>query len=291
MKLSLPLLLGAFFAIACATVPLGVSNRTLRTGTPDEVSSACHPADPDHVTSSADVGRNRELDPANIRLLIWNTQKGHNESWLEEFAELSADQDVLVLQEALLKDGFRSYLDSQTLSWSLATTFVHFQVETGVLTASRIAPTSSCVQRTMEPLIALPKSTLVSRFPIEGSSETLLIGNVHAVNFTLGRKAFQSQFDRLATVLDQHEGPVIIAGDFNSWSDARSRYLSETFLEERSMNEVVFEGNVPRKIFGNEVDHVYYRGLSVIEGRVLETGNSDHAPILVQFSRSQEATL
>ena len=73
------------------------------------------------------------------------------------------------------------------------------------MTASRVAPASACVQRTMEPLLSLPKSTLISRFRLEGSTDTLLVGNIHAVNFTLGTEAFRSQLGRLASMLDEHD--------------------------------------------------------------------------------------
>jgi endonuclease/exonuclease/phosphatase (EEP) superfamily protein YafD len=268
-----------------------VSNRTLRIGTPDAEVSACHPVAPDHVVSSAEASHAEFLDPAKINLLIWNTHKGQDDGWLEEFEQLSAGQDLLLLQEAYLKDELRDFLLSQTLSWNLATTFMRYRVETGVMTASQVAPTSACVQRTMEPLLSLPKSTLISRYPIKGSDETLLVGNIHAVNFTLGTAAFRSQLDRLASELDAHEGPMIVAGDFNSWSQSRLSVLEEVLIEKRLMRRVAFEDKNPRAIFGHTVDHVYYRGLTVIDGRVLEAKTSDHAPIWVQFSQVGESAL
>ena len=285
------LLLGALVATACATVPRAVSNRTLRIGTPDAEVSACHPVAPDHVVSSAEASHAEFLDPAKINLLIWNIHKGQDDGWLEEFEQLSAGQDLLVLQEAYLKDELRDSLLRQTLSWNLATTFMRYRVATGVMTASQVAPASACVQRTMEPLLSLPKSTLISRYPIKGSDETLLVGNIHAVNFTLGTAAFRSQLDRLASELDAHEGPMIVAGDFNSWSQSRLSVLEEVLVEKRLMHRVVFDEKNPRAIFGNTVDHVYYRGLTVIDGRVLEAKTSDHAPIWVQFGQVGESAL
>jgi endonuclease/exonuclease/phosphatase (EEP) superfamily protein YafD len=283
--------LGVLLAAACATVPPGVSNRTLRAGTPDAAASACHPVAPDHVVSSTDVGQAGFLDPAEINLLIWNTHKGQGTGWLEEFAELSAGQDLLLLQEAFLKEELRDLLLRETLSWNLATTFMKDRIETGVMTASQVAPASACVQRTMEPLLSLPKSTLISRFRLRGSVETLLVGNIHAVNFTLGTEAFRSQLDRLASMLDEHDGPVIVAGDFNNWSQARSEILDETLVETGLLRKVALNGMNPRTILGRTVDHVYYRGLTVVAGRVFETDTSDHDPIWVQFAQSDEHAL
>jgi endonuclease/exonuclease/phosphatase (EEP) superfamily protein YafD len=283
--------LGVCVATACANVPPGVSSRTLRSGTPTARTSACHPVSPDHVASSSDASGAAFLDPAKINLLIWNTQKGQGASWLAEFSDLSANQDVLVLQEALLKNELRNHLLSKALSWNLATTFMRFQSETGVMTVSRATPDSACVQRTMEPVLSLPKATLITRYPLKGSEETLLVGNIHAVNFSLGTAAFRSQLDRLASVLDEHDGPVIVAGDFNSWSDSRSDVLDEALVDTSSLRKVTFNGKSPRTIFGRTVDHVYYRGLTVVEGRVLDSESSDHDPIWVQFAQSSERAL
>jgi len=278
-------------ATACATVPRAVSNRTLRIGTPDARGSACHPVAPDHVVSSVSASDAKFLDPTKINLLIWNTHKGQQDGWLEEFERLSVGQDLLVLQEAYLKDGLRNFLRRRPLAWDLATTFMQYRIETGVMTASAVAPASACVQRTMEPLLSLPKSTLISRYPIEGSDETLLVGNIHAVNFTLGTAAFRSQLDRLASELDAHDGPMIVAGDFNSWSEARLSILDEVLVAARAMRQVAFDDKHPREIFGHTVDRVYYRDLKVAKSRVLEAHTSDHAPIWVQFTRSGESTI
>jgi endonuclease/exonuclease/phosphatase (EEP) superfamily protein YafD len=291
VKALLLLLLGVLLAAACATVPPGVSNRTLRAGTPDAMASACHPVAPDHAVSSGDVSRIGFLDPAEIDLLIWNTQKGQDDGWLEEFAELSAGRDLLLLQEAFLEEELSDFLLRRALSWNLATTFVKRQIETGVMTASQVAPASACVQRTMEPLLSLPKSTLITRFRLEGSADTLLVGNIHAVNFTLGIEAFRSQLDRLASKLDEHDGPVIVAGDFNNWSQARSEVLDEVLVETRALRRVVFDGKSSRTILGHSVDRVYYRGLTVVAGQVLESDTSDHDPIWVQFAQSDEFAL
>lgn len=150
---------------------------------------------------------------------------------------------------------------------------------------------AACVQRTMEPLLSLPKSTLISRYPLAGSSETLLVGNIHAVNFSLGMAAFRSQLDRMASILDEHDGPMVVAGDFNSWSRSRTRVLNEILVEARSMRKVAFDDKSPRAIFGSTVDHVYYRGLTVVASRVLDADTSDHDPIWVQFARSGEEAL
>jgi len=283
--------LGALLATACATIPPGVSSRTLRTGTPDAIASACHPVASDHVASSIGVGRAESLNPDEINLLIWNTHKGQGAGWLEEFAALSAGQDLIVLQEAYLRDGLRDLLLRRMLSWNLATTFTRYQIETGVMTVSQVTPESACVQRTMEPLLSLPKSTLISRFPIEGSSETLLVGNIHAINFSLGTAAFRSQLNRLAAMLDEHDGPMIVAGDFNNWNQTRSNVLDHVLVETRSLQKVTFDDKSPREIFGRPVDHVYYRGLTLLASEVLETDTSDHDPIWVRFSHSREEAL
>jgi endonuclease/exonuclease/phosphatase (EEP) superfamily protein YafD len=84
---------------------------------------------------------------------------------------------------------------------------------------------------------------------------------------------------------------MIVAGDFNSWSQSRLSVLEEILVEKRLMHRVAFSDQNPRAIFGYTVDHVYYRGLTVIDGRVLESDTSDHAPIWVLFGQAGESAL
>ena len=47
------------------------------------------------------------------------------------------------------------------------------------------------------------------------------MANLHAINFALGTDAYRAQLDAIATELSHHRGPIVVAGDFNTWNDER----------------------------------------------------------------------
>ena len=73
----------------------------------------------------------------------------------------------------------------------------------------------------------LPKSALYARYRLSNGSDLVTV-NLHAINFTLGTKDFQNQIEQLENAVKKHKGPLIIAGDFNTWS----RVAGKKFVEE-----------------------------------------------------------
>ncbi|NMU84205.1 hypothetical protein HKB16_15060, partial [Vibrio parahaemolyticus] len=71
-----------------------------------------------------------------------------------------------------------------------------------------------------EPWLRLPKSALYSQYHLS-NGEKLAVVNVHAINFTVGTKEYVSQLTALEMLLKHHVGPILFAGDFNSWSESR----------------------------------------------------------------------
>src|SRR5262245_33064538 len=52
--------------------------------------------------------------------------------------------------------------------------------------------------RAMEPITRIPKAVVVTTYPISGSFESLLVANVHALNFTLGTTRLREQLEAVA---------------------------------------------------------------------------------------------
>lgn len=228
------------------------------------------------------------LDPHEISLLNWNVFKGKNESWMQAFRHYSENQGLITLQEAYLTDNFRTLLDQQGLNWDLATAFKKLHYAAGVMTASHIPPISVCVQRNMEPWVLLPKATLISVYPLKNSKFRLLLINIHAINFTLGDIAFRNQLIQIAGALIEHKGPVIVAGDFNTWSQSREQMLNDILIEPFTLSEVYFNANKLKTMFKHQLDHVYYRDLDVIKNSSVLTKVSDHHPMWVTFKYTKE---
>ena len=61
------------------------------------------------------------------------------------------------------------------------------------MTVSTAVPLVQCNLSAREPLLRTPKATLVTEYALAGRQDTLLVINIHAVNFTLGLGAFEAQ--------------------------------------------------------------------------------------------------
>jgi len=149
-----------------------------------------------------------------------------------------------------------------------------------VLVAARVAPIDGCTLREFEPIFMLPKSAIVARFPIAGSSKTVAIANLHGVNFTLLLGSFRKQIEAVAAELASHDGPIVFAGDFNTWSDDRSALL-RSVAARLGLTAVEVHPDGRRRTLGLHLDHMFVRGLSVVRAQAPEVKSSDHNPILV----------
>lgn len=222
------------------------------------------------------------LDPAGFNLINWNMLKGGRRGWRKDFARLSRENDVILLQEAYLSDELRNTLSSVKSNWNLATSVRYWGRESGVLTASEIAPEVICIHRFDEPLLNTPKTSLFTRFSMLPRQPYLVIVNVHAINFTMDSDAYQNYWQELEMILESHDGPLIVAGDFNTWNAERLAIMAMATRRLR-LQPVRFEPDRRSRFFGQVVDHVYYRGLVPSNAVVHEVVTSDHNPIQVSF--------
>lgn len=275
------LLLGTL--TGCATIP---AKLTLVSVSVDQVKS----------TSSADcllpqtlalpiTQTTAALNPHHIAVLDWNVYKGQRSNWLAEFRQLLPAQDLILLQEAVLNDTLEANLYAQHLYWTLNHSFIYGEHATGVMTVARISPLSSCGLRRTEPLLRTPKTTLVQTYRIAGQPQALLVANIHGINFSLDTEVYAQQLHDLQTLLAQHHGPVILAGDFNNWSEARTQVL-QNMIQQLQLDSLPHSDQHATRVFGHSIDHVYYRNLDVVAQQTLAVSSSDHNPIQVVFRLS-----
>ena len=222
------------------------------------------------------------LDPSRISVLNWNIYKGQRENWVTDFQRYSLGHDVVTIQEAHLGDELESLLDQRHRHWTLNAAFTYGDRETGVMTASSVKPVYSCGQRTKEPFIRTPKTSLISYYPVEGINEYLMVANIHGINFTLGVSAYSEQIDKLYDLMRHHQGPVVLAGDFNTWSDERMRIVA-ALAERLSLASLDYTSHNRTSVFGNALDHVFYRGLEPLDHDTWHVTSSDHNPTRVSF--------
>ena len=220
------------------------------------------------------------LPGAELRVLSWNLHKNADPGWDAALAAYAAASDLLLIQEVALTPELRALLAaSGHAHWTLAGSWGRGGLETGVLSAARVAPLAECVQRAFEPLLQLPKAALISHFRIEGSDAPLAVANLHAINFTLGLAEYRAQLDALVQTLEPHRSPVIVDDDFNTWSQARLQAMHEAVAR---LGLVAVEPAADRRtrVFGQQIDYLFVRGLDVRDALVPEVTSSDHNPVL-----------
>ena len=219
-----------------------------------------------------------------FNMLSWNIQKENRAGWQDDFVRLSKKADILIIQEAFLSEELRQLLNLSTYYWHLATAFEYQQVKTGVLTAATMEPDFICPIRTAEPLIRFPKTALITRYPLANSHHSLMIANIHMINFAPHVSAFHDQAHQVTEILVRHQGPMIMSGDFNTWSEERLAIIEDMAVR-LNLEPVDFKTDLVRKAFGHTLDRVYYRGLTLEEALVIEVTSSDHNPLLVRFKQ------
>jgi endonuclease/exonuclease/phosphatase (EEP) superfamily protein YafD len=230
--------------------------------------------------AAARIGRGatEPLPGPQIRIVSWNMQKGEQAGWEADLARFAADADLVLLQEALLTAELQRVLGNADFDWLLAGSFNLNGRETGVLSAARVPPATACTQRFFEPLLGLPKATLIARYAMNGTDELLAVANAHSINFTLGFGEYREQLEGIARELAGHRGPVIVAGDFNTWNPARLEVLADV-VQSLGLAPVLPLADTRTRFLGHPVDHIYVRGLDVVHAVVPEVPSSDHNPV------------
>jgi len=273
----------AFLALsACVSIPSDHLTVSHRGGF-----IAVHDADDcgidrDKEMVRADAAQEPGLDSGGFRMLTWNMFKGMKEGWKQDFEHLTAQYDILTIQEARLTDDLRELLKRGQYNWDISVAFTYNGAETGVLTASRSVPDFACAFRITEPLISLPKTALVTKYPLSGTDKTLMVVNIHSINFTLGTQSFNAQLQEVEHIVSRHHGPVIFSGDVNTWSKKRMALLRD-FAMRLGLKAVPFNTQGRTRVLGRATDHIYYRALTVTGAAVIEVNSSDHNPLLVAF--------
>jgi len=227
-----------------------------------------------------------ELDSV-IRCLVWNIHKARRTNWQTDFDALCADRDLVLLQEAVTNAPTdRVFEFCNRYEWVMAGSHQH--PVSGVITGVKTGCTAKAERREVhrsnysEPVVKTQKLLLETHYALANSHNTLMVLNMHAINF-VGVMKYFDQLEQLSATLATHSGPVILAGDFNTWnpkrlacfkSAANGAGLIEAGMTRRSKIQHLHQ----------HLDHVFYRGLSLRSVESLRNiSSSDHAPITATF--------
>lgn len=226
------------------------------------------------------------LPGESLRVLIWNIWKGRLfKDWQRDFAALSADRDLILLQEAVTAPEMVEIFHGSKgrHEWHMAASFLWNRVgshNTGVVTGAVAKPRERKFLRGSERELFwwTPKVSLGTLFGIQDREDSILVINTHVVNFTT-TGSFVRFIEELVSLIEHHQGPLILAGDFNTWNFKRWHSLLK-ILARLDVLPIDFHAD-PRVL---RLDHVFVRGFEVQEATVLSNiRSSDHFPLQVRL--------
>lgn len=220
-----------------------------------------------------------EITQKTFRLLVWNLHKGQDAGWQQALNRLSQGRDLLLLQEVLNTQELAEQYSSRFPTALYASAFAYLQKQSGVEILSQFAPRFYCAGAKSEPWIRIPKVGAAMSLPLP-NGQALLLVNVHLINFEMYPTAYEEQLRTLMQLVAQHQGPLVLSGDFNSWNGYRAQIIRKV-INEFGLEEVSFEQDHRLRFLGNPLDHVFVRGLNVLHATTEPTESSDHAPLLL----------
>ncbi len=216
-----------------------------------------------------------------LSVMVWNIYKQQKLNWHTVLQEYGRNCDLILLQEAKASEELIRFSKTHFLVADQVPAISFSKDSYGVMTLAASYPLYSRPFRTTEPFLRLAKSALITIYPLH-DKRLLMVVNVHSVNFSLGVKIYRAQIQSIADHVINHNGPVIFAGDFNTWSRKRL-HLLYLFSRRMGLRSVNFHEDHRKSVFNSPLDFLFYRGLHLQKSEVIKTDASDHNPILVDF--------
>lgn len=231
------------------------------------------------------------LPEKNLKLLVWNLHKGENKDFKKDFSILSKDKDLILAQEIYLDANMReSFAEISDFQFLTATSFLMGKdlLRTGIATGTAALIQNAYFVKTIyqEPVLHSPKMSLFTQYKIENHKDFLTVINIHGINFVnaeIYRQELQRILDEIIK-LKLEKLPLIIAGDFNSWSLERLNILNN-FKAQLNVSESNFSPDNRLTFRGFPLDHVLYsHHLELVSAKAeKEYKGSDHQPLELIF--------
>jgi len=231
---------------------------------------------------------NQQAIKEKITLLNWNVHKNnHHFKWLHDFQNIlhAHDPNIIIFQEYQTMNR-RSIIDKlYEFGYGFSPNIAYKQQRYGLLTASKseILACDSLFTSDVEPLIKTPKVSFVTTHKMQ-NGENLTLINVHMINFVKIKK-YIAQIKQIEKVAHKSKGPLILVGDFNTWSKKRMQIL-DSMRKNLELKSATFAQDYHKKmLMPYPLDHIFYRGLKQEKSEVLKDINtSDHKPMLVALT-------
>ena len=217
-----------------------------------------------------------KLAASRFHLITWNVHKGQDTGWQEDLERLSKRADFVLLQEATQHQNLSTFSTALFVS-----SFSFKDLLSGVKTFTQTQPEWYCGGGVAEPIIQIPKVASIMNLPLE-KGNSLLIINVHLINFEWGISAYQVQLEQLFSFVENHQGPIIMAGDFNAWNEERLN-LVNSLIKKYGLNSVALSQDERVRFLGYPLDYIFMRGVKVVSATSEVVTSSDHNPLLMEF--------
>ncbi len=81
---------------------------------------------------------------------------------------------------------------------------------------------------------------------------------------------------------ENHQGPIIISGDFNAWNERRLN-LVNNLMQKYGLDAVTLSQDERLRFLGYPLDYIFTRGVKVVSATSEVVTSSDHNPLLVEF--------
>ncbi len=236
--------------------------------------------------------------PTSITIVNWNAQKGKDPGFVSDLKSLLEREkpDIVFLQEArtnLFKPeqmgGY--FAEGWSYPWPGGETV-------GVSTLSRVRPVrvESLPTKYREFGVTAPKVSLITEYPLP-NGKNLLALNVHLLNFEIWSvKKISHQLEDLKNIMANHKGPIVMAGDFNTWNQKRLDLVKEVTQDVKLKEVTDFPegrttGDTNSEFWNNALgverdlplDRIFFSGFHPTLARVLNYDTSDHWPVLVKL--------
>lgn len=243
-----------------------------------------------HIISGQAI--DHAFDPDSIKVLVWNIKKTQEADWKKEFLNFGQGRELFLLQEAYPNELFNTTLDTfLDVRWDMGISFRYKKynnLPTGTMIGSRVFPSELIIKHSsdLEPVTETPKAMTFGKYPVAGHTQELLVVNVHGINFTdLG--SFKRNIAQAADEITKHDGPVFIAGDFNTRTKERMKHLFSV-MGKLGLKEINFKNGHQRMVAvltNHILDHGFARGLTIKSAEVLGLSRgSDHKPMVLEVS-------
>lgn len=216
-----------------------------------------------------------QVESNELKVLVWNVYKFGKDRLPLDYKNIITrwEPNLLMIQESVAPKGESYCLLTSDCYFSSA--FHKNDIHYGVMTSSRFPVSESYTLHSdlTEPFLNTPKASLVTT--LETEQGQVLVINTHGINF-VSLMAYDIQLREVVEKAKDWQGPIIWAGDFNSWNPGRQHLLAQA-TQALGLKDVLWMNDgLIKRFMGFKLDHVFHRGLSIKRAQVFRTKGSDH---------------